>query len=48
MPMKYNAGTDSDVGANIVTHYHYKKALVDLPREMYFTQQSDTTTMPKL
>jgi N4-gp56 family major capsid protein len=44
--MQYKAGTDSSIGANIVTLYHYKKALSDLPREMYFTQLADTITMP--
>lgn len=46
MAMQYKAGTDSSIGANIVTLYHYKKALSDLPREMYFTQLADTLTMP--
>jgi N4-gp56 family major capsid protein len=44
--MQYKAGTDSSIGANIVTIYHYKEALKDLPREMFFTQLADTTTMP--
>lgn len=46
MTMQYKAGTDSSIGANIVTWYHYKQALVDLPREMFFTQLADTTAMP--
>jgi len=47
MTMEYKAGSDSSVGANIVTHYHYKKALIDLVKEQYFGQLADTMTMPR-
>jgi len=47
MALEYKQGTDSTVGENIVTFYHYKKALIDVAKEQYFGQLADVITMPK-
>lgn len=46
-PMTYGEGTDSSIGANLITFAHQKKALIDLKKEQYFGQLADTTAMPK-
>lgn len=46
----YNDPTNSgpsDVGGQIRTDYHVKKALIELAKEQYFGQLADVTSMPK-
>ncbi len=43
----YGDGTDSSVGTQFTDHFYQKKALVDLQKEKYFSQVSDTIGMPK-
>lgn len=47
MSMQYKTGADSSIGKNIVDVYYYRKALIDVRRQMFFGQLADTTTMPK-
>lgn len=44
---KYGDGTDSSVGTQLRTDYYYKKALIDIVKEQYFTQLADVRAMPK-
>jgi len=45
---KYNTPgtTASSVGTQFRTDYYVKKALVELPKESYFSQLADVTAMP--
>jgi N4-gp56 family major capsid protein len=48
--MKFNdptAGSQSSVGAQIISHFYAKKALVELPKLQFFSQLADVTSMPK-
>jgi|TARA_B110001469_G_scaffold18565_1_gene18969 N4-gp56 family major capsid protein len=50
MSQSYNdpiGGTPSDVGSQVRTDYHVKKALIELTKEQYFSQLADVTAMPK-
>ena len=50
MTMTYNdpaGGTASDVGTQFRTDYYYKKALVEIAKEMYFGQLANVRAMPK-
>lgn len=47
MSIQYGVGTDSSIGANLNTFYHYRKALIDIKKEQYFGQMADTRKMPK-
>jgi len=50
MAQAYNdpaGGTASDVGSQIRTDYHVKKALIETVKEQYFSQLADVTAMPK-
>lgn len=50
MSQAYNdpiGGTASDIGGQIRTDYHVKKALIELVKEQYFSQLADVTAMPK-
>lgn len=49
MTMQYNAPptVPSDVGPTVITQYHIKKSLVDLPKETYFGQLASVVNMPK-
>jgi N4-gp56 family major capsid protein len=44
---KYGDGTDSSVGGQLRTDYYYKKALIDIVKDQYFTQLADVRAMPK-
>lgn len=48
-PRVYGAddGSTSSIGLQIQTHFYWKKALVDLQKEKYFSQLADTVGMPK-
>lgn len=48
-PQVYGAddGSTSSIGSQIQTHFYWKKALVDLQKEKYFSQLADTVGMPK-
>ncbi len=46
-PQVYGDGANSTIGTQLVTHYYQKKALIDLKKEQYFSQQADVTAMPK-
>ena len=46
-PMNYKQGNNSSVGANLITFYYYRKALIDMKKEQYFGQLADVTAMPK-
>lgn len=43
---KYGDGTDSSVGTQFRTDYYYKKALIAIVKEQYFTQLADVRAMP--
>jgi len=48
--MIYNEGTvanPSSVGSQLSQYYYYKKALIDIVKEQYFTQLADVRAMPK-
>ena len=50
MGMQYNdpkGGTPSSMGAQQLTHYYQKQALIEARKEQYFTQLADVTAMPK-
>ena len=50
MGMQYNnpkGGTPSSVGAQQLTHYYQKQALIEARKEQYFSQLADVTSMPK-
>jgi len=38
--------TTNSTGANIRTDYFYKKALIELVKEQYYTQLADVRAMP--
>ena len=43
----YGTGDNSSVGTQVRKDYYYKKALVDIVKEQYFTQLADVRAMPK-
>ena len=48
--MEYNdpvGGTASSIGPQIRTDYYERKALIEARKEQYFTQLSETTSLPK-
>jgi N4-gp56 family major capsid protein len=50
MGMQYNdpkGGNPSSMGAQQLTHYYQKQALIEARKEQYFTQLADVTAMPK-
>lgn len=50
MAQQYNDpinGDKSSIGGQIRTDFYKKKALIDVQKEMYFSQLADTTVMPK-
>lgn len=50
MSMQYKdpkGGTPSSVGAQQLTHYYQKQALIEARKEQYFSQLADVTSMPK-
>jgi len=49
MTQSYNEPgvTESNVGTQVRTDYFYKKALVEIAKEQYFSQLADVTAMPK-
>lgn len=50
MGMQYNdpkGGIPSGVGAQQLTHYYQKQALIEARKEQYFSQLADVTSMPK-
>ena len=49
MTRQFNAPptTPSSVGSQIMNEYFWKKALIELVKEQYFTQLADVTSMPK-
>lgn len=50
MSMQYKdpkGGTPSSIGAQQLTHYYQKQALIEARKEQYFTQLADVTSMPK-
>ena len=50
MSMQYKdpkGGTPSSVGAQRLTHYYQKQALIEARKEQYFSQLADVTSMPK-
>lgn len=43
----YGTGDNSSVGTQVRKDYYYKKALVEIVKEQYFTQLADVRSMPK-
>lgn len=46
-PRVYNEGTPS-VGPQLIDFYWYRKALIDVKKDMFFGQLADTLSMPKV
>lgn len=42
----YGTGNNSSVGVQVRKDYYYKKALVEIVKEQYFTQLADVRSMP--